>query len=501
MKKNMIMSVLARVVALVTGMVVQREILLAYGSSLNGLTSAIAQVMSYLVLLEAGLGAASIQALYAPLAHDEWNKVSGIISATGLAYKKISRLFLLILIVVSALLPMVVLDEVTYVLAAGLTLITGGSYVLSYIVGGKYKAILNADRKVYILYILDIITLTLSCGGRIIALRLGYNILIVQLINLATVGVKNVGYVIYVKKNYTSIDYSYKPDLKAIGKRWSVLLHNIAGIVVNHTDIMILTLFSNLKIVSVYSVYNMIFSQLSTTIQSTFLQAPQASFGRMYNNDIKAFNKMFSRYEYMFDLLLYYITAISVFMILPFVSVYTKGVTDIKYIDWWLPILFGAILLMSQIRTPSIIMINVAGAFAETQRGAVVEAVINLVVSLSLFFFTDFGIHGLLIGTVCSYLYRTVDVIVFNYRKLITVPVSGFIKNNIINSLSFCLCFIVFYILKPVMVSNFFEWIVQAVIVALVCGLVFLVFNLLMNRKNTIESFTFAIASLKKRGA
>ena len=66
--KNMTMSIIARLISLVAGLVVQRYLLLSFGSTLNGLTTSINQAMAYLVLLEAGLGTASVQALYDPLA-------------------------------------------------------------------------------------------------------------------------------------------------------------------------------------------------------------------------------------------------------------------------------------------------------------------------------------------------------------------------------------------------------------------------------------------------
>ena len=61
--KNMIMSIIARVVSLVMGLVVQRYLLLAYGSTLNGLTTSINQLWLF-SLLEAGLGTASVQSMY-----------------------------------------------------------------------------------------------------------------------------------------------------------------------------------------------------------------------------------------------------------------------------------------------------------------------------------------------------------------------------------------------------------------------------------------------------
>lgn len=86
--------------------------------------------------------------------------------------------------------------------------------------------------------------------------------------------------------------------MKAIGKRWNVLIHSLAGIVVNNTDIIILTLFGSLKIVSVYGVYNMVFSQLSSVIQTTFMQAPQSSFGQLYQKNRKKFKQAFELYEF-----------------------------------------------------------------------------------------------------------------------------------------------------------------------------------------------------------
>ena len=69
------------------------------------------------------------------------------------------------------------------------------------------------------------------------------------------------------------------------------------------------------------------------------------------------------------------------------------------YVDFWLPVLFAAILLMNHIRVPAILVINAKGDFKETQKGAVIESVINIVVSLLLFLLTDLGMYGLLLGS------------------------------------------------------------------------------------------------------
>jgi len=495
--KNMTMSIIARLISLVAGLVVQRYLLLSFGSTLNGLTTSINQAMAYLVLLEAGLGTASVQALYDPLASNDWKKVSGILTATGREYKKISALFLALLIGVSVVIPLAVSGEVEFATAGLLTLITGGSYIVSYIMGGKYKALLDADRKIYILYILDSISVMTSCIFRVIALKAGQSIVLVQLINLACILIKNIGYVIYVKIKYRKVNYNQTPDIKAIGKRWNVLIHSLAGIVVNNTDVIILTLFGSLKTVSVYGVYNMVFGQLSSIVQTTFMQAPQSSFGQLYHIDRRAFKHAFELYEFIVSFILFVICTIAIILILPFVGLYTSGVQDIVYIDMFLPVLFTLILLMNQIRIPSLITINVAGAFKETQGGAIIEAIINISVSLLLFFFTGLGLYGLLIGTICSYLFRTVDVFLYAHRKLVDSSVSIAFRNFVVNLLTMVVLYCSFVLIAPVHTESMVGWIVKAIGISFVTVFVFGAVNYLFNRKKIIEIYSFIVLKFR----
>ena len=496
--KNMIVTVLSRIVTLITGLIVQQRILVVYGSSLNGLTSSISQVMSYLVILEAGLGTASIQAMYGPLARKEWGKISGIITATGREYKKISISFFSLLVLASCLIPLAVQGQVEFAVAGLLTLITGGSYVISYILGGKYKALLIADRKMYILHMWDMFSVIMSCILRVGALALGQGIIIVQAINLGCVFIKNAGYIYYVKRKYNEINYQEKPDMFAIRKRWNVLVHSLAGLVVNHTDIMILTLFADLRIVSVYGVYNLVFSQLSSTIQSTFMSATQANFGHIYNKDKKSFEIAYGIYETGLTVLIFLVTTIALIMILPFVSIYTKEVTDITYIDSYLPILFALILLMNQIRIPSIMTINVTGAYKETQVGAIIEAAINLSVSLVLFFCTSLGLYGLLIGTVCSYVYRTTDVILFNYKYLLERKIVKYLRTVAVNVMLMVMLYIVFDIIWPVNTVNFLVWFLKASVISIICICTYLLGNLMLNKSATVAVLRFGLEKIKK---
>lgn len=78
----MLSQLVMQVVVFVVGLLVPRYILLNYGSEINGISNTVNQIIGYAALLEAGLGLASIQALYKPLAENDIEVINGICAAT-----------------------------------------------------------------------------------------------------------------------------------------------------------------------------------------------------------------------------------------------------------------------------------------------------------------------------------------------------------------------------------------------------------------------------------
>ena len=68
MSKNLIITFGAYALLLVLNIVVSKVVLISYGSEVNGLLASVNQVYTYIALLEAGIGTATVTALYAPLA-------------------------------------------------------------------------------------------------------------------------------------------------------------------------------------------------------------------------------------------------------------------------------------------------------------------------------------------------------------------------------------------------------------------------------------------------
>lgn len=493
---NVVVALLSKVLLIVTAIVAQRFILKSFGSEVNGLTSSITQIIAYFTLLEAGLGTASIQALYAPLNSKDINVVNGIVSATDKQYKKIGFLFLVLTICLSFLMPIITKSSLRYFEIFIITILMGLANVINYFFIGKFNALLYADRKSYIINILDSILGVLFSILKIIVINFGGSIIIVLLIQLLSPIVRVIILYIYFRVKYPDINFRAKAENKYISKRWNVLVHQIVGMVANHTDVVILTVSSTLSMVSVYSVYNYVYSNIHTVLQSTLLTAPQASFAKMYNSDNKdKFKKLYLLFEAGVATVVFIVLTVTLLLIIPFVKLYTAGVNDINYIDSVFALLFAVSILFSTLRIPSIMMVNVTGTFKETQKGSILEAVINIVVSIPMYII--FGMRGLLIGTCVAMAYRAIDVLVYNYKKILKINLMKYVKIFIINLIFSILSIVIIHNLISYNVNGWLDWIIYAVIIFASVTLCFIIAWLIFFREYLKITFNFLKRKIK----
>lgn len=74
----------------------------------------------------------------------------------------------------------------------------------------------------------------------------------------------------------------------------------IAAVIHDNTDVVVLTLFCNLKIVSIYSVYFLVIKGIKNLIES-LTNGIDAAFGDMIaKGEISILNKSFEKYEFLY---------------------------------------------------------------------------------------------------------------------------------------------------------------------------------------------------------
>lgn len=412
-----VFGITQQLLTLIFGLIVPRLFIRTYGSEMNGLLSSLGNIYTYLALVEAGVGTASIQALYAPLGRNDRDGVNSIMAATANYYNRAGWVYLLGVIGISILYPLTVTTTVQRETIALLSLLQGIGGVINFWVQGKYMVLLQAEGKKYLMSILTMVTYVLNNLMKVVLLNNGYNVIAVHIGGLCISLAQMLFWMIYIRKNYRWLDFGVTPNSAALNQSNAVFVAQITGMICNNTDILVLTyVVKDLKAVSVYNVYLMIFGAVERLF-STLFGSFHYLLGQKYNTDREGYMTHHRVYEGLSMTGAFALYTIAFLLTEPFMRVYTAGITDVAYVDPYLPVLFTVMHLLSSGREASARVINFAGHFRQMQGRAILESGINLVMSILLV--TKLGIYGVLLGTIAAYLYRTNDIILYANRQIL----------------------------------------------------------------------------------
>lgn len=416
---NVFSSSILQIVTVLAGLLVPRYILFFYGSEINGVSSSVNQIISYASLLEAGLGLASIQALYAPLAKGNTESINGICSATRVFYNRIAAYFSIIILTAAVTYPFFVKGSVNRITVALLVLVISLQSIVEYLLHAKYRVLLTADQKLYIINYTKAAGLILSTVIKMILIFLRVNIIIVFLVTPIVLGIRMLYIKWYVSKHYLYINYRAPLNLTAIKQRSALVIHQVAGLIVNNTGGILLSVSveGGLKLASVYAVYNLVFKNMYNLITASFSQGIVSSFGQLLYTDKESLKRTFRIYEFIYYMIISVIYGSIYVMILPFVSLYTKSVTDVQYVNALIALLFTITEVLNCSRVPCNMLINASGHFHQTKVRALIEAVINFTVTVVLIKWI--GIYAIFVGGLCSYLYRVLDIVIYSNTKIL----------------------------------------------------------------------------------
>ena len=414
--RNLFLGIGSQVVTIVLGIIVPRLILTNYGSEVNGLLSSVTQIYSYVGLLEAGIGVATVQALYKTIGENSRDKTNSVLAATNKYYHRTGVLYLLAILAFSIIYPLVIKTDIPLITIVLVIVFNGMGSVINYFFQAKYFLLLQAEGKNYIQTSVTLFTNVFKNIASIILMSLGFDVVFVQMIAMVVSLIQMIYITWYIKRKYSWIDLSVEPDFQSISQSKNVLVHQISGLIFNNTDTIILSIFCGLKVTSVYAMYMMLFNMISTAL-GTVSSSVLFTMGHSYHIDKKRFIKLYDCFELYYVTLVFALYSIANFFILPFMKLYTGGVTDINYLDPYLPLMFISTFLLSCGRVAPNQAITIAGHFKKTQYRSILESVINLTVSLVAVNFL--GIYGVLIGTIAALLYRANDIVIYSSKHIL----------------------------------------------------------------------------------
>lgn len=492
---NIFFGVLSQVITIGVGLIIPRLFIVNLGSEANGLMSSVSQIFIYVGLLEAGIGTVSIQALYKPISQKDDKGINKILSATAQYYKRAGLYYLLCVGILGIVYPLIIKSSFNKLDIFLIILFTGLSGAINFLFQGKYKIFLMAEGKNYIISNINTIVGVFSSLVKVMLLLLGYNVVIIQfsyfIINLCQMAF----FEIYIRRNYKWINTKMDPDYEAIAQRNSAFIHQIVGMIFANTDVLVITMFCGLKVASVYSMYNLIITYIGN-ILGNVNSGIIFILGQTYYEDRNRYLKLNDIYDTYYMALNFAIYTVTYILFLPFMQLYTAGVKDINYIDNLLPILFVFIQVLNCGRTAANNAINVAGHFKKTQNRSIIEAIINIVVSLVCV--NIFGIYGVLIGTIVALVYRVNDIILYSCKYILfRNPIKTYFR-WIINLVTMVLIINIINKLN-LYIDNYVELILAGVILSLTIIPTYLIIASVFNKENYKYVKEFIVIRLKSK--
>lgn len=465
---NIVTTLINQLVVTACGIVVPQIFINTFGSEAYGISVSVTQFLSYITLLESGVGGVARAMLYGPLAREDNCGVSSVYYAVKRFFNYVAVTFVVYSVAIGLLYPKiahVTIFSETYIFF--LVLVISMSTLAKYMGGLANLTLIASDQRQYINNIisvgitiantLSIVLLTqLDCG--LLTVKFGSSIIFV---------IRPLLYMLYVKKHY---------NLSRVGcekikleQKWTGIGQHLAFFLHTNTDVVLLTLFANTRLVAVYSVYNLVISSIRAITES-FTGGMEAAFGEMIaNGETDKLKRSYLRYKTLITAVSFGLFGCAGILIVPFVRLYTKGVTDANYIQT----AFSFVLMLAEavncMALPCSSLPVAANRLKQTRWGAYGEAIINIVVSCVLIIWNP--LLGVAIGTLTATLFRAIFYMTYSSKKILHIPARTVIIK--FSAAVACLCVAVSagrYVTAPLKIENYFQWaFCGAAVFAVVC--------------------------------
>ena len=424
-KKNISSALLNQIVLLIYGLIVPRLIIENFGSSTNGLVSSITQFLSFITLLEGGLGAVVLAELYKPIEEKNIKKIKRILYASQVFFNRLSIWFIAYTVVIAIVFSVKMCSQYSWVYTSSLVLILSITTLAQYLFSITNKLFLQAEQKIYIINNVITISLIINILLAILSITIYPNIHVLKVASSISFFIQPIVFYHFVHPEIRKYRCN-KTVTVELTNRWSGFAQNLAYFVNMNTGVALITVFSTLANVSVYAVYCFAINALRMVV-TNIGNSYQSSLGKyIAQGDDNVTKKHFTSFcNGIWSLsTIFYSTCL--LLINPFVKMYVGNIEDANYYQ---P-LFAAIIVLANffycIRDPYRLLVLSAGKFKETINGAVIESVLNIGITIVLI--NKFGLVGVAIGMLVAMLYSTIYFIMFLRNNIIKLSIKDIVK-------------------------------------------------------------------------
>lgn len=480
LKLNIITTLIYQFASIISGFILPNYFLRYYGSEVNGLVSSITQFLAVISLCECGVGSVVQAALYKPIAENDEVEISKIYKSSTKFHNKIAMLLIAYMIILIFAFPLIINQKFSIVYTAVLIISITISLLAQYYLSISYRLILNAAQLSYIQMSVCTVMVILNTVFSVLLMRFGASIQVVKLMSSILFLLQPLIYRREVHKRY-KIDTHIKLNSEPLKQKWNGFAQHVSTVVLENTDVLVLTFFSTLSNVSIYGVYHLVTNGIKLVFTSVIVNT-KSLLGDMYTRkETELLDKTFGYVEWLTHTVVTMIYTMAAILIVPFVQVYTKYITDANYL---LPV-FGALMCLAMaiytIRLPYSQMVLAAGHFKQTQSSAIIEMLLNLIISILVV--AQFGLIGVVIGTIIAVTYRTLYFVWYLSRDILNRKLSFFFRQLIVDVI---VCVIIIVSTQWISMGeiDYISWAIMAIKVGLISLFDVFIVNLVFSRDN-----------------
>lgn len=471
--KNSVSNVFFTLLIGIIGLIKVKVFVNGLNNDIYSLNQLFYQIFSYIVITDIGFGLILNKQLYNAFAVDDYEKINKIYSTSKRFYNIVGLIMMIIALILSFFVRFLTKANISPLYMQIIFIIFIFRNVVDYFfVAPRY--VLEADQKIYKVnhYVKSIKIIESIVEIILVLLGVDYFFVIIPGIFITIVIDIFVNNKIYKMYPWLKSDKTF--NFKYLKGTKDVIWRKIAGLLNSNTDIILISAFINPISVIIYTSYVYITKFITDTVYmiSSSLTPSFANVAFKEKSD-----KMYGVFTEL-NILFLFIASFVFIMLYGFLnSLITFWVGGEYLVNNFVLFLFCFSAFQVIAEKPLAIFINGVGLFKETKVSTIMEAVLNLIISLLLI--GKIGIAGVLLGTIISKLLTTsIQNAIYIYKNKFNKP--GYKYFILYYSVIFIsLGFISLYNIINLNITNVFSWIILVLIFSVVIFIcLFLIFYL-----------------------
>lgn len=494
--RNLIVAWAGQLVLLLCTFVSRSVFVSILSTEYLGISGLFSNILSMLSLVDLGIGVSIAYYLYEPLAEQNEKKICQLMNYFKKIYSTIGIIVFLIGIILTPFLEWFIKEDLTIPHIKFIYILYVLDSALTYFSAYK-SSLVNADQKNYIVSfyqnLIKIVQTILAIGVLVVTKDYiaYYSITLVATVmyNVMITRKANKLYPFLKKYKNEVIDEASKQKIKK--NTAAMMCHKIGNVIVNSTDNLLISKFVSIISVGLYSNYSLILLNLNKIVSQIF-SSMTASIGN-YNvseSDEKKVKLFYTIFLMNFEI--YSFCSICLFVLFnPFIKLWLG---DDYVMSQTIVLIVVLNNYLQGVRKTVLSFKDASGLFQNDKYKALVEAAINLIVSIVLVKY--WGIAGVFVGTTISFVSTCLWVeplVLFKFG--LKASLAEYFKIYTLYFLETAICVAIAYYISAFLPEGILGFILRMV----VCGLVW-VLSLLIFHSRSEEFKTLLSKVIKSKG-